>query len=227
METKIFNLKWRFSLIVTFFILGLLLSLQFKTQQEFLNSLSAQPQENLVRLWRELNTKKEGLAAEIAKLETTKREIATQGQTGKDLLESLQKEKETLQLLTGTSQAKGPGIKITITGEAPLIYLDLIDLVNELWATGAEAIAINDQRITLFTPISEATDVNGTSYITIGEEKLLYPCVVWAIGDPHTLEGGLSFAGGLLENLRLLYGIYPEITKEKEIILPAAKYFPR
>jgi len=36
----------------------------------------------------------------------------------------------------------GQGITITFTGDSPLIYLDLVDLVNELIVTGVELLQL-------------------------------------------------------------------------------------
>ncbi|MHB1128206.1 MAG: DUF881 domain-containing protein, partial [Bacillota bacterium] len=95
------------------------------------------------------------------------------------------------------------------------------DIVNELWASGAEAVAINDQRVTVNTSISEG-EANNTFFITINSEKLLYPAVVKAIGDPPTLEKSLTFDGGLIDNLNTLQ-IFPQIVQKKELLIPAVR----
>ena len=117
------------------------------------------------------------------------------------------------------------------------MYYDIIDLVNELFSSGAEAVAINDTRFTIHTVISEKETVVDTkdeygntykkeSYIpTIDGKEILYPIVIKAIGDPLTLETGLSYPGGIIESLNSLYMVYPIIKPSDNLVIPAAKSY--
>ncbi|WP_258358702.1 DUF881 domain-containing protein [Moorella sulfitireducens] len=210
---------WPISLTIVFLILGLLLSLQFRTQRLLASSLEAQKTEDLVAMWKDLTSKRNKLQDEIAQLQ--EQLFTLKAASGEDSAAetALEKELDRLQVITGIIPVKGPGITITITGDAPLLYEDLVDIVNELWASGAEAIAINEHRIGISTAIAD-TEEGARVYITVNGEKLLYPIVIKAIGDPHTLEKGLTFTGGLIENLNKLFNIYPDIKKEQDLQLP-------
>lgn len=213
--------QWQFSLAGVLLILGLLLSLQFKTQQEIVNSLEMQDPSDLVAVWKNLNQKKATLEQEVAELARQQEALNRESEQGQVTLKELLAERDKLQLATGVVPARGPGITVTFTQEASLLYLDLIDLVNELWVSGAEAVAINEHRVTLHTAIADGQDEQDV-YITVNGQRLLYPIVVQAIGDPATLEKGLTFTGGLIDNLETLYGIHPQIRQEKELTLPPA-----
>ncbi|WP_338833354.1 hypothetical protein MHLNE_23030 [Moorella humiferrea] len=213
--------SWSISLTVVFLILGLLLSLQFRTQRLLASSLEAQKTEDLVAMWKNLNEKRTRLQDEIAQLQQQLFTLQTGSDQDSEAKVSLDKDLARLQVITGTTPVKGPGVTVTITGDAPLLYEDLVDIVNELWASGAEAIAINDHRVNAFTAIADKEE-GSRIYITVNGEKLLYPIVIKAIGDPHTLEKGLTFTGGLIENLNTMFNIYPDIKKEQNLSLPAA-----
>ena len=87
---------------------------------------------------------------------------------------------------------RGPGVRITVDNRAGIDVNDeirdedLATLVDGLWAAGAEAVAINDQRINALGGIrntSRAVHVNG--------RPVLAPYVVQAIGDPRSLQARL------------------------------------
>jgi uncharacterized protein YlxW (UPF0749 family) len=119
-------------------------------------------------------------------------------------------------LALGLTQAEGPGIvlevddsplsKNTNSGDmegleqAFLVHdTDLLQITNELWAVGAEAIAINDQRI-----------VGGTAIRCVGAATMINYVPVTApyrfivLGDSDTLANSLNIAGGVLDRLRTL-----------------------
>ncbi|MGI6552337.1 MAG: DUF881 domain-containing protein [Clostridia bacterium] len=217
--------SWQVSLALVFILLGMLISMQFKTQQNIINSLNAQKKEDLVAVWKSLDEKRRSLELEITDLNTKYWELMEESQAGTAALKNVTEDMNKLKIVNGLVPVTGSGITVTITGDAPLLFLDLIDLVNELWATGAEAIAINDHRVTQRTSIFEAEDALSV-YITVNGEKLLYPIVVKAIGDPHTLEKGLTFTGGLVDNWNTLYSIYPEVQQKEELTIPPVKEIP-
>ena len=94
---------------------------------------------------------------------------------------------------------------------------DVLDLINELRNAGAEAIALNGERIVLSTPVvatSGGVMVNGVA--------LRPPYLFQAIGNPETLDRALTRRGGLISFLR---NTYPQavITVEQRplLLLPA------
>lgn len=217
--------SWYISLTIVFVFLGFLLSTQFHTQQKVLTALDAQRKEDLITVWKNLDDKNRTLQQEMETLDEAYRQLLAQSQEETSAIKTITDDINRLKLVSGVTPVTGPGITVTITGDAPLLFLDLVDLVNELWATGAEAISINEHRITGNTSISEASDAF-SFYITINGEKLLYPVVIKAIGDPHTLEKGLTFTGGLIDIWKTQFSIYPEVQQREEINIPAAQYFP-
>jgi uncharacterized protein YlxW (UPF0749 family) len=94
-----------------------------------------------------------------------------------------------LSLLTGATAVKGSGVRLHIAdgkatpdGDGAVIDKDLQRVVNGLWQAGAEAIAINGQRLSPTSAIRHAG-----SAITVNYTSLSQPYVIDAIGDPDTL----------------------------------------
>ncbi|MDD2498419.1 MAG: DUF881 domain-containing protein [Desulfitobacteriaceae bacterium] len=215
--------QWQIPLFIALFIFALLVSTQYRTQIAYVHSLSNQKSEDLVAIVKSLNEKRNLLEAELDKLAKTKRSLDEKYNAGSSLIANLTKDLQHLKVITGAVPVEGPGIIISITGDSNLMYLDLIDLVNELWVSGAEAIAINNIRIDNQTIISQGEDSNHRLVITVNNQPLLSPVVIKAIGNPDTLEKGLTFTGGIIDSLNTLYSVYPVIKKEENVTLPTAQ----
>ena len=131
--------------------------------------------------------------------------------------------------IIGTTDVKGRGIIITVADNANVTnetigildnisnYLihdtDLLTLVNELKNAGAEAISINDERITNTTSITCDGNV-----VLINGNKIGSPFTIKAIGSPEALLGAIKRPGGPLEELED-YGLVSEIKTENNITI--------
>ena len=167
------------------------------------------------------------LYEEIEELEVRleqEREKSTSNNSDLAILEESIKEKNTA---LGLTDVTGTGVTIVLqdsnisTVTNPFINAsdllvhdgDLIHVVNELFNAGAEAIAINGQRIVSSTAIEcdgNVIKVNGT--------KIGAPFEITAIGYPEQLAG-LSRPGGYLEVLESR-GIIVSLTKQNSVQIP-------
>lgn len=126
----------------------------------------------------------------------------------------------------GTVAARGPGVTVTVAdgadaAENPAAFVqdtDLQLLVNALWSAGAEAIAINGQRLTSTTAIRSAG-----SAILVDLVGVVGPYEVVAIGDRNGLETGLarSSAAQQLSTLGSQYGIKTNVATHEDLLVPA------
>lgn len=130
-------------------------------------------------------------------------------------------------IMLGLSDVYGEGVIVTVSDNdkvelsnsfSNLFISDsivhdgnLVAIVNELKAAGAEAISINDKRITDTTCITCAGNV-----IQVNGEKVGSPFVIKAIGDKDLLYGEMSKKQGTLYKLKM-YGVITNISKEDEI----------
>jgi uncharacterized protein YlxW (UPF0749 family) len=209
--------KWQVPVFVTFLLLGLLITVQFHTQQNYLRDLPQQSTDDLVLQFRQNNEKNEELEMALAELESQQNLFTTNISEDEALIKQMNQEVSAHQVAIGLIPVEGPGVTITIPANQPIMYYDLIDIINELWNCQAEAIAVNDHRI------NNSSKIYWTEYtaLTIDGKAVSFPCTIKAIGDPDKLLSGLNLAGGILSNLST-YGINPTINEEEILSLPAA-----
>jgi uncharacterized protein YlxW (UPF0749 family) len=141
-------------------------------------------------------------------------------------------------LLAGATGVRGPGLELTLddapdaagaTGSGPrsdgfahsgrVRDRDLQRVVNGLWAAGAEAVAVNDQRLTALSAIRAAGDA-----VLVDNRPLVPPYRVVAVGDGEALRAGFenSVAGRYLAVLRDDHGIRTGTEVRDEVRVPAA-----
>jgi len=131
--------------------------------------------------------------------------------------------------VSGAAALTGPGLRITLS-DAPDVGgvvdpdrrvqdVDLQILVNGLWASGAEAIAVNNHRLTTTSAIRSAG-----SAILVDLNPLVGPYVVEAIGDGADLQTRLArvSAGQHLATLRATFSIGVDVRATRSLALPAA-----
>lgn len=142
--------------------------------------------------------------------------------------EALQEKINQYEIILGMTDVKGQGVIVTVSDNDGYNnqnnsfssinasnYLvhdgNLVAIVNELKAAGAEAISINDQRITGSTAITCAGNV-----IQVNGEKVGSPFVIKAIGQKDLLYGEINKNGGTISKLKK-YGVITEIKKSDNI----------
>ena len=207
--------------ITLFFLciaLGLLLSVRF-TNEGNASYLERQNPEDLLAIWRDLIEKQSALEEELDALLEQKKAITEEASEDSSALTSVQQQRNILYQVNGIVPVSGPGIKVVFSGDTPLLYLDLVDIINELWASGAEAISVNTERVTLSTSFFFTETVSGI-YLTANGSILEYPITIKAVGNPNMLERGLTFPGGIVDNLSTLYNIKPTIQSSENLHLP-------
>jgi len=131
--------------------------------------------------------------------------------------------------LTGSQAVEGAGVIVTLddaggglgsddASSASLVHdSDLQRVVNALWSGGAEAVAINDQRLTGLSAIRSAGDA-----ILVDLQPLVAPYHVEAVGDADAMRSALVRTGAS-DYLRLLssqYGIESSVAAQSRLALP-------
>lgn len=128
----------------------------------------------------------------------------------------------------GVMPVTGRGLRLVLT-DAPSDDPDKLDMslrvqdvdlqvvVNGLWAAGAEAIAVNGQRLTSMTAIRSAGDA-----VLVDLVALSSPYTVEAIGDAVEMQTELAraSAGQHLATLRTNWGIGVQMSSQSELELP-------
>ncbi|MCL5935011.1 MAG: DUF881 domain-containing protein, partial [Firmicutes bacterium] len=209
------------SLTITLLTLGILMSIQFRTTQEVLKSLTSQSQQDLAVTLKNLSEKKYTLQKEFWDLQVKVTSLDSASLQRNDVVKSLQEELDKLNGASGAAALNGPGIKIIVSKSTPIVTDELISIVNELWNVGAEGIVVNGKRITSFIPITEGI-FDGSIETAIAGEPLKYPYVITAIGDPEKLINGINIVGGTIDLMRVNKTVI-HVEKQEDLVLPVAQ----
>jgi len=128
------------------------------------------------------------------------------------------------QARSGVVPVTGPGVQVVLADAENMSDpsnrvhdVDLRVVVNGLWAAGAEAVTVNDVRLTSLTPIRSAG-----STVLVDLQSLTSPYTVRAVGDPDVLSNALatSSAGQHLTVLSGTYGIGVQVSISDDLSLP-------
>lgn len=214
---------WQIYLAATFVLLGILISTQIQTQNRLDSDLASQSTSDLSIMFKNLTDRRWHLTEELDEAEFILAVYQKEYLDDSLLLTQLNNDISRLQMINGTTEVKGPGISIVVSGN--LLASDLSVLVNEFWAAGAEAVAVNDIRITPYSGFNYIGTSTAT-YLTCGGEVLSEPIVLKAIGSGATLEKSLTMPGGIADNLAV-YQIQLDIQIEEELALPSVPAQPQ
>ena len=197
----------------------------FRTRAQFLSpdqvgrleaSLVGVPNETK-SLQSEVNTLRE----QLTKLQNA---MGSKTQEAQVINEQLQEYK----VFAGLTEVEGPGIVITLRdatrtaspnvadSDLAIHDVDVIKVVNELWNAGAEAISVNNQRMTVGSNVRCVGSV-----VFVDAVRVAPPITIRAIGDPQTMEGGMNLPLSVLDEIRAVDPRMVEIRKAAKLRLPA------
>jgi uncharacterized protein YlxW (UPF0749 family) len=158
-----------------------------------------------IEAFEQLQNRVQELLQQNAKLEKS---LSGSSSEAKTLNESLQQIKQ----FSGLTELEGPGIVVTLRDSPKTSGMglgagaesgdvihdtDVLRVVNELLSSGAEAVSVNDHRV---TNRSSFRCVGPT--ILVNDIKIASPVEIRAIGDPKTLFGAMNLPGGILADIR-------------------------
>lgn len=210
--------RWeRLALAAAAMLLGLMLALGFRLQARLGPAVVSRRWDQLALLLAQAERDRDQLRREVDGL----RELLAQAAVDPAVLRELDLARQ----FAGLAAAYGPGVRVVLDdsprgGQDPDLFLlhddDILRLVNELAAAGAEAISVNDQRMVAMSEIRCAGPV-----ISINNIRVAPPIRVLAIGDPATLEAALRMRGGVIE---ILGAIGMEVRLERQDLLELPAY---
>ena len=160
--------------------------------------LSTLRQSELVGILDQTTRQGDDLQAEARQLERTRQELQTGSTSRQAAVDAATRSAATQGILTGRLPAEGPGITVTLTDpDGTIRALTLLNVLEELRNAGAEAIQLNDLRLTAssyFLATSDGIEVDGTT--------ISAPYVWLVIGDADVIAPALDIAGGALASVR-------------------------
>jgi len=197
---------------------------------------AAKVHDSLVARVRAAQDRNDGLAAQAQRLNSALTTLRDQALSGNGAL-SRQLDRD--QLLAGQTAAVGPGLQVALTEPPPtsgssqpgragsipigasniLTDRDVRSVVNELWADGAEAISVNNVRLTPTSAIRFAGEA-----VLVDFAPITSPYQIRAIGNADNLATGFasSDVASRYQTLSSAEGIGFEFTEHTTLTLPAS-----
>jgi uncharacterized protein YlxW (UPF0749 family) len=217
---------WQISAVC--FVLGVLLAAAAFTAREIARSGTGELRTGFFvptggTKFKDLETENRKLLQDKTELE---RALAKHSDGAKALSQELQETK----LLAGLTEVAGPGVQVTLTDsqKKPLVPssqfqlsslihdTDIASVVNELKASGAEAVSVNGQRVVSMTAIRCVGPV-----VHVNGEPAAPPYIIQAVGDQDAMYGGLNLPGGALDGLRQFDPTMIRVEKKGQLRLSA------
>ncbi|EMS72227.1 DUF881 domain-containing protein [Ruminiclostridium cellobioparum] len=197
-------------------ILGLALSWQFQSIRSNAKVMNLESQKKDDLVVKILNEQKnnENLRAKLNELQVQLNKFESARGNSDENLKLLTDEIQKLKTVAGLTDVKGKGVTVTFAKEDSLNVEDddLLFVLNELRATDAQALAINDQRIIDTTEVRVAG-----GYIMVNGRHVTPPYVIKAIVDPDNAVNALNMIGGALEKIKLFIDVHVEKSDNIEI----------
>ena len=182
------------SLFCVALLIGMLLVGQLHSQSRprELSTLSAQELSTLVET---LASRNRQLSAGLSDLDEQLRSYSLASTQGASNLTLGTEDLRRIEAFAGTAPVEGQGIIVKIDGSLDAIAVN--DVINELRNAGAEAVAIDDVRIT-----ARSVAVQGSRSIQIDGVPIGQSFTVLAIGSPDGLLAALQRPGGIIAQLK-------------------------
>lgn len=224
------DLKSQIILGIVVLIVSFAITIQFRSVSE---NKATQSVENLRvnELLAELNKERkvnDGLEKQLEAYENDIAHYREAAESTDGYSKVLSEQLTRAEVMAGMVDVKGQGVTVTLNdvqnrsseggilnANATLIHdEDIRKVINELFAAGAEVVAVNDSRIIS----SSAVRCVGPS-ILINDTKMTPPYVIKAIGKAEQLETALNLTGGVIDNLEI-WGFEIDIQKHEELYIP-------
>ncbi|MEV0946804.1 DUF881 domain-containing protein [Rhodococcus sp. NPDC049939] len=222
-------------IVVGALLVGLVLSVAYRQAVERLPA-TAQVRTEILRKVHDVEDSVGALAATRDTLTSRvddARDAALEGDArGASLLNELRE----LEGDAAVEAVQGPGLTVTLTdprarrnlsdssqrsveGKSVVLDRDLQSVVNSLWASGAEAVAVGDVRIGPAVTIRQAGGA-----MLVDNQPVFSPYVVSAIGPPGPLQTGFVVSDAYLRmsGVAQLYGAGFSVAEADDLHLPGA-----
>jgi uncharacterized protein YlxW (UPF0749 family) len=203
------------SLFSVAILIGVLLVGQLRSQAPAIElaNLSAQELSTLIET---LQTRNVELSDGLADLREQIRDYEREEAQGLSVLDLTREDLARFRAFAGLLPVTGQGITLQVEGDFDPSHVN--DLIYELRNAGAEAIAVDEIRVT-----AGSVAVFGTDAITIDGRSIDRFFEIRAIGSPQGLQSALERPGGILSQLQQLVGATFRITEESSMVVPATE----
>ncbi len=177
-------------------VLGFALVVQVQANRA--DPLATLRQDELVRLLDDVTRNGEDLQSQIAELRSQRNDLVTASDGDRAARDAARERAEVQGILAGRLPAEGPGIELVVadpTGQ--VAATTLYTVLEELRNAGAEAVQLQDLRLTASSYIIDTPDGVEVDGVLVDS-----PYRWLAIGDPDTMSTALGIPGGALAVVR-------------------------
>ena len=211
------------TLAVALLVLGFLIAAQVSSEGLRVR-YSTEERSPLIETALGLQSQQESLKRQITALRAQISDLEAQGPGAADSLRRLYSQLEEVRLAAGLTVVSGPAVAFRIEDasgggvDALVTAQDVRTLVGELWLGGAEAIAVNGERV---VGSSAVLDIGGS--ILVNSAYLSPPYTVTAIGPPDLyarLQSSPSFVDFVQGRINPA-GLRLSVAELPEVVLPA------
>jgi uncharacterized protein YlxW (UPF0749 family) len=212
-------------------ILGVYLAAQWQSRPRPANANPEYRREIAAQTIQRLEAEQADLKKRIADLRAGLAARQQDTAAGQADLAQLSTDLDEQKLVAGTVPVRGPGVRIVLDDSAvktippkedPAMYIvheyQLRDVVNALWAAGADAISINGERMVGPTSIYCVG-----STILVNDTRTSPPYEFLVVGDPAQLESAVTDPANLkaLKSRVKVYGLQFAVQKARDLVVPA------
>ncbi len=211
------------SITLVAMIMGLITAFQFRT----IGMDQSVPYDRV----QELTMEKKRLEEDLERLQEKAADLVVKikeaGKGSKEAGAALKEELTEVELYAGLVPISGTGVEIVLenssepagfggsSGNYTIKDDDILKVINELRGAGAEALAINGQRIMATSEVRMAGN-----HINVNLTRLSPPYIITGVGNSAALKSSLEIKGGLVEYLTDL-GITVTIYPGDKVLVPA------
>ncbi|GAA2711878.1 DUF881 domain-containing protein [Micromonospora olivasterospora] len=206
-------------------LLGFTLVVQLRTTSTD-PTAAATRQEDLVRIFSDLDSREKRLRQDIESLEESQRQLRSGEQGRQAALEEATRRADELGILAGILPARGPGLEVRFeAGAKPISAYRILDAVQELRGAGAEAMQISAGDRATVRIIASTYFLDGADgSLVVDGRRLTGPFTITVIGDPTTMETALRIPGGVAASVAGDGGTV--IVEEREVAEVSALHAP-
>ena len=220
---------WAFTIAAALGVIGFVGAAQWNSSVER-QAFTSSAQQVLADQVLQLEEEQQQLRADIADAEAEVQRIQEESTSSSATLAALNAQLEQARLAVGLTAVSGPGVVVEISdsnrvvppGENPSSYIvlvdDLRDIVTALWASGAEAITIDGERL-----VASSSIYGVGASVLVNTSFLSPPFRIEAIGDEGLLDrfqSHAAFTGRVAQRIEF-FGLEFAMAPSDGLELPA------
>ena len=229
------KMSMKFLLLCATCIIGVLIAMNFDSNGKSSSHLNAKEYQILQEEKNNLISDVNSLIKDNRQIQDKVNNFESGGNKNEKIISNMKSDLQLYGILSGLYEVKGKGVVITIK-DANIIHgedsnyemkrkifhdEDAENVINTIRLAGAEAISLNDHRITSVTGIKCYW-----AFLRFEDGTEEYqPFNFYVIGDPEVLEENLMAEGSYIRGL-ITRGLDVSIEKKDEIILKAGTVLP-